>query len=112
MIRKYVYRACLGNSFNPCSFGSADLERIFYQYDALCFRHDFGRRSNRQIKFVCSSRQGDALGDFQVGRADIVIDVDPRAVSAEFLRNCWAGWDVFRRNFFLSTCKWSRRSVF
>ena len=36
MIREYVYQACLGNSFNPCSFGSADLERIFYQYDALC----------------------------------------------------------------------------
>jgi len=87
MIREYVYQACLGNSFNLCTFGSADLERIFYQYDALCFRYDFGRRSNRRIKFMCSSRQGGALGDFQVGRADIVIDVAPRAISAEFLRN-------------------------
>ena len=87
MIRKYVYQTCLGNSFNPRTFGSADLGRLFRQYDSLCFGGDFGRRSNRQIQFLSSAREVGVLGNFQVGRFDIVIEVAPRAISAEFLRN-------------------------
>ena len=87
MIRKYVYHTALGSSFNPRTFGSAGLERLFRQYDSLCFNGDFGRRSNREIRFSSSPRQVGALGDFQVGRFDIVVEVAPRAISAEFLRN-------------------------
>ncbi len=87
MIRKYVYQTCLGNFFDPLTFGSADLGRLFRQYDLLCFQNDFERRSNRQMKFLSSPREVGALGTFQVGRSDIVIEVAPRVISAAFLRN-------------------------
>ena len=87
MIREYVYQTCLGNSFNPLTFGSDGLECLFRQYDSLCFQDDFSRRAKRQLGFTVSPRRVGLLGNFRVNRATLFVEVAPVAIAAEFRRN-------------------------
>ncbi len=87
MIRKYIYQTCLRNSFNPQTFKSTDLERLFRHYDSLCFRDDFARRSQRRLYFASSPRRVGPLGKFRISRSELCVEVAPVVIAAEFRRN-------------------------